>query len=106
LRKVNIQYGEHAPVYESANRRYGSLRNTMKNSGLTTPVSVQAQEKEIEKKLKQSYVTLGDNDLSKAFFSSTQKTFFNEKGKGEREPTVQNKDKTLASNFSLGGPNN
>jgi hypothetical protein len=40
LRKVNIQYGEHAPVYESANRRYGSLRNTMKNSGLTTPVGL------------------------------------------------------------------
>ena len=77
----------------------------MKNTGLTTPVVAQA-EKEIENKLKQSYVTLGDADLAKAFFSSTQKSFFNEKGKGEREPVVQTKDKTLASNFSLGGPNN
>lgn len=37
LRRVNIQYGEHQPVYETANRRYGSLRNTMKNTGFTSP---------------------------------------------------------------------
>jgi hypothetical protein len=37
LKRVNIQYGEHQPVYETANRRYGSLRNTMKNTGFTSP---------------------------------------------------------------------
>ena len=30
LRRVNIKYGEHVPVYESANRKYGSQRNTAK----------------------------------------------------------------------------
>ena len=105
LRRVNIQYGEHQPEYETANRRYGSLRNTMKNTGFTSPQAFK-QDKDIENKLKQSYVTLGDRDHQGAFFSSTQKTFFNEKGKGEREPTIQTKDKTLASNFSIGGTNN
>jgi hypothetical protein len=27
LRRVNIKYGEHVPVYESLNRKYGSNRN-------------------------------------------------------------------------------
>jgi hypothetical protein len=37
LKKVSIQYGEHQPVYETANKRYGNLRNTMKNSAFTSP---------------------------------------------------------------------
>ncbi len=77
----------------------------MKTTGFTSPQMFK-QDKDIENKLKQSYVTLGDSDLQGAFFSSTQKTFFNEKGKGEREATVQNNDKTNASNFSIGGSNN
>jgi hypothetical protein len=57
-------------VYETANRRYGSLRNTMKTTGFTSP-QMYKQDKDIENKLKQSYVTLGDSELQGAFFSST-----------------------------------
>jgi hypothetical protein len=60
----------------------------------------------IQDKLKQSYVSLGDEGLANAYFSSTQQTFFSDKGPGEREANVQSKEKTLASNFSIGGSNN
>jgi len=95
LRHVNITYGEHVPVYESANRRYGSLRNS--KIALTTTPNIASSSGglgnfnangEIEARLKQSYVTLGDDSLANAFFSSTQKTFYQEKGAGEREPVV------------------
>ena len=42
----------------------------MKSSGFTSPLAFR-QDKDIENKLKQSYVTLGDQDLQGAFFSST-----------------------------------
>lgn len=88
LRRVNIKYGEHIPVYETVNRKYGSQRNTAKQSGLTSPsILHQSQnnvrmDKDIEARLKQSYVALGDDMLANAYFNSTQQTFFNEKGHG------------------------
>ena len=36
LRKVNIKYGEHVPVYESANRKYGNIRNNQKSHFTST----------------------------------------------------------------------
>jgi hypothetical protein len=42
----------------------------MKTTGFTSPQMFK-QDKDIENKLKQSYVTLGDSDLQGAFFSST-----------------------------------
>lgn len=107
MRTVNIKYGEHVPVYESANRKYGSYRNSIRQSGLTSPNVLNTNAaKDIEHRLKQSYVQLGDAELQNAYFNSTQKTFFAEpKGVGEREPVMQNKGKTLAHNFSLGGSN-
>lgn len=38
LRKVNIQYGEHVPIYESASRKYGTGRNGSKTTGMTSPL--------------------------------------------------------------------
>lgn len=105
LRRVNIKYGEHVPVYESANRKYGSNRNHLRNSGLTTPAAFR-QDKEIEARLKQSYVALGESELANAYFNSTQQTFFADKGPADRDPPVQSKGKTLAHNFSIGGSNN
>ena len=52
LRRVNIKYGEHVPVYESANKKYGSCRNSYKQSGLTSPSVIQSLDKDIEKRLK------------------------------------------------------
>jgi len=63
-------------------------------------------DKDIEARLKQSYVALGDDALANAYFNSTQQTFFKEKGPGERDPIIQTKEKTLAHNFSIGGSNN
>lgn len=102
LRKVNIQYGEHIPVYSPVNKKYGSFRNC--NSHSTTPHMKGADT--IEQRMKASNVSLGDTDLVNAYFNSTQQDFFTNKGKGEREPTVQSADKTLAHNFNLGGTNN
>jgi hypothetical protein len=48
-------------------------------------------------------VNLGEDPV---FFSSTQKTFYQEKGQGEREPVVQNSNKTNAHHFTIGGSNN
>lgn len=113
LRHVNITYGEHVPVYESANRRYGSLRNhkialttTPHIASSNTPGGNFNANGEMEARLKQSYVTLGDDALANAYFSSTQKTFFQEKGAGEREAVVQNSNKTNAHHFTIGGSNN
>jgi len=63
LRRVNIKYGEHIPVYESASRKYGSFRNSAKQSGLTSPAAMHTTDPDIEGRLKQSYVKLGDSDL-------------------------------------------
>lgn len=107
LRRVNIQYGEHLPLYESANKRYGSLRNSAKAASFTNPMSkTYKNDKDIEGILKKSYVKIGNEELANAYFAATSKTFYNEKGQGDRDPVVQTKEKTLASNFSLGGSNN
>jgi hypothetical protein len=66
---VSIKYGEHVPVYESANRKYGTLRN-MKPAYKTTS-TIYGPNDDIEQRLKQSNVTLGDEALQNAFFSST-----------------------------------
>ena len=104
LRKVNIQYGEHIPVYETVNKKYGSFRNSNKISASTSP-NMKGSDT-IEQRMKQSNVSLGETDLVNAYFNSTQQQFFSDKGKGEREPTVQCLEKTLAHNFNLGGSNN
>lgn len=58
LKRVNIKYGEHVPVYETANRKYGSQRNNGKYSGLTSPNVLQQSQSyyreanEIEGRLK------------------------------------------------------
>ena len=44
--------------------------------------------------------------MANAYFAATSKTFFNEKGSGEREPTIQTSEKQNASNFQIGGTNN
>lgn len=102
LRKVNIQYGEHIPVYSPANKKYGSFRNGHSQS--TTPHMKGADT--IEQRMKSSNVSLGETDLVNQYFNSTAQDFFTNKGKGEREPTMQSADKTLAHNFNLGGTNN
>jgi hypothetical protein len=89
LRRVNIQYGEHAPVYESANKRYGSLRNTTKHASITGPIpSKTIKEGDLEGFMKSSYVRIGNEELANAYFAATSKTFFNEKGSGDRDPVV------------------
>jgi hypothetical protein len=106
LRRVNIQYGEHVPVYESANKRYGSLRNSAKVATITSPMSSKTiKEGDLEGFLKSSYVKIGNDELSNAYFAATSKTFFNEKGSGERDPVVQTSEKQMASNFNIGGTN-
>jgi hypothetical protein len=107
LRRVNIQYGEHIPVYQSANRRYGSLRNSAKVAHLTAPLSSKTiKEEDLEGFHKSSYVRIGNEDLANAYFAATSKTFFNEKGQGERDPVIQTSEKQMSSNFSIGHPNN
>jgi hypothetical protein len=51
-------------------------------------------------------VKIGNEELANAYFAATSKTFFNEKGSGERDPVVQTSEKQMASNFSIGGTNN
>jgi hypothetical protein len=69
LQKVSIKYGEHIPVYESANRKYGTLRNN--KPAFKTTSNIHGPNDDIKQRLKQSYVSIGDEALQSAFFSST-----------------------------------
>jgi len=107
LRRVNIQYGEHIPAYESANKRYGSLRNSANLAAITAPISSKTiKEADLENFMKSSYVKIGNEEMASAYFAATSKSFFNEKGSGERDPIVQTSEKQMASNFTIGGSNN
>jgi len=87
-------------VYESANKKYGHLRNSAKINSITQPINSKViKEADLENFLKSSYVKIGNEEMANAYFAATSKTFFNEKGSGEREPTIQTSEKQNASNF-------
>lgn len=74
---------------------------------MTQPYSIKTiKEGDLEGFHKSSYVKIGNEEMANAYFAATSKTFFNEKGSGDREPVVQTSDKQNASNFSIGGSNN
>ena len=94
-------------MYEGANRRYGSLRNSAKVNSITGPIpSRTIKEGDLENFMKSSYVKIGNEEMANAYFAATSKSFFNEKGQGERDPVVQTSEKQMASNFTIGGTNN
>jgi hypothetical protein len=64
------------------------------------------KEADLENFMKSSYVKIGNEEMASAYFAATSKSFFNEKGSGERDPIVQTSEKQMASNFTIGGSNN
>eukprot|EP00347_Sterkiella_histriomuscorum_P008878 403343401 len=97
LRSAHFQLGQHPAQYESANQGYG---------GFKQPNSPTQLDQNIQKKLRNSSLEIGDKSMGGAFYQTTYKINNAPKNLQDAKPLPTNNNRSFQSNFQIGGENN